>query len=287
MAKKKEELKNEKVGIFDDRNQLNDLSGKEWLKHTKSFYLSEKCADDKDAFGHPAPFLIKDIEKLIEMFTKRGMVVLDPFMGSGTTAIAAFNLNRKSIGIDLSEEYHELALDRFAKKQMADEDYQYIVGDSLVETLNIPNVDYIVTSPPYHNILKNDSKGLRKDSSEKGYRSGSRIGVEFYSDKENDLGNQASYEEFLLLFAKIMKNAYVKLRNKKYCSIIISDFTVEKKEVCVQADIVRVMEQIGYKFVGTTILLQDNKPLYPFGYPYAYKINHMHQNIITFRKEEN
>ena len=170
---------------------------------------------------------------------------------------------------------------------MADEDYQYIVGDSLVETLNIPNVDYIVTSPPYHNILKNDSKGLRKDSSEKGYRSGSRIGVEFYSDKENDLGNQASYEEFLLLFAKIMKNAYVKLRNKKYCSIIISDFTVEKKEVCVQADIVRVMEQIGYKFVGTTILLQDNKPLYPFGYPYAYKINHMHQNIITFRKEEN
>ncbi len=287
MAKKKEELKNENVGIFDDRNQLNDLSGKEWLKHTKSFYLSEKCADDKDAFGHPAPFLIKDIEKLIEMFTKRGMVVLDPFMGSGTTAIAAFNLNRKSIGIDLSEEYHGLALDRFAKKQMADEDYQYIVGDSLVETLNIPNVDYIVTSPPYHNILKNDSKGLRKDSSEKGYRSGSRIGVEFYSDKENDLGNQASYEEFLLLFAKIMKNAYVKLRNKKYCSIIISDFTVEKKEVCVQADIVRVMEQIGYKFVGTTILLQDNKPLYPFGYPYAYKINHMHQNIITFRKEEN
>ncbi len=287
MAKKKEELKNENVGIFDDRNQLNDLSGKEWLKHTKSFYLSEKCADDKDAFGHPAPFLIKDIEKLIEMFTKRGMVVLDPFMGSGTTAIAAFNLNRKSIGIDLSEEYHGLALDRFAKKQMADEDYQYIVGDSLVETLNIPNVDYIVTSPPYHNILKNDSKGLRKDSSEKGYRSGSRIGVEFYSDKENDLGNQASYEEFLLLFAKIMKNAYVKLRNKKYCSIIISDFTVEKKEVCVQADIVRIMEQIGYKFVGTTILLQDNKPLYPFGYPYAYKINHMHQNIITFRKEEN
>ena len=287
MAKKKEELKNENVGIFDDRNQLNDLSGKEWLKHTKSFYLSEKCADDKDAFGHPAPFLIKDIEKLIEMFTKRGMVVLDPFMGSGTTAIAAFNLNRKSIGIDLSEEYHELALDRFAKKQMADEDYQYIVGDSLVETLNIPNVDYIVTSPPYHNILKNDSKGLRKDSSEKGYRSGSRIGVEFYSDKENDLGNQASYEEFLLLFAKIMKNAYVKLRNKKYCSIIISDFTVDKKEVCVQADIVRVMEKIGYKFVGTTILLQDNKPLYPFGYPYAYKINHMHQNIITFRKEEN
>lgn len=277
------EVKEEK---YDERNQLNDLTGKEWLKHTKSFYMSEKCADDKDAFGHPAPFLIKDIEKLIEMFTKKGMTVLDPFMGSGTTAIASFNLGRKSIGIDLSEEYRELALTRFEKKGMKECDYKYILGDSLIETLKLPEVEYIVTSPPYHNILKNDSKGLRKDASEKGYRSGSRVGVEYYSDKENDLGNQNSYKEFLELFSKIMSNCYTVLKNRKYCSIVISDFTIDKKEVCVQADIVELMGKIGFVFVGTTILLQDSKPLYPFGYPYAYKINHMHQNIITFRKEE-
>lgn len=270
---------------YDSRNQLNDLTGKEWLKHTKSFYISEKCADDKDAFGHPAPFLIKDVERMIEMFTKKGMTVLDPFMGSGTTAIASFNLGRKSIGIDLSEEYYNLAMTRFLKKNMSSNDFTYIVGDSLIETEKISDVDYIITSPPYHNILKNDSKGLRKDNSEKGFRSGCRTGVEYYSDKKNDLGNQESYDEFLELFSKIMANCYQKLKNKKYCSIVISDFTINKKEVCVQADIVRVMEKIGFIFVGTTILLQDNKPLYPFGYPYAYKINHMHQNIITFRKE--
>lgn len=273
-------------GKYDPRNNLNDLTGKEWIKHTKSFYFSEKCADDKDAFEHPAPFLIKDIEKLIEMFTKREMIVLDPFMGSGTTAIASYNLGRKSIGIDLSEQYNELALSRFVKKNMKPEiDYKYIVGDSLIELDNIPEVDYIVTSPPYHDILKNDSKGLRKDSKEKGYRSGSRMGVEYYSDKENDLGNQGSYEEFLELLKKIMQKCYQKLKEKKYCSIVISDFTVERKEICVQADIVKLMENVGFNFIGTTVLLQDNKPLYPFGYPYAYKINHMHQNIITFRKE--
>lgn len=279
-------MKKDSVERYDERNQLNDLTGKEWLKHTKSFFVSEKCADDKDAFGHPAPFLIKDIERMVEMFTKKSMLVLDPFMGSGTTAIACYNLGRKAIGIDLSCEYYELALSRFQKKGMNEaEHYTYIVGDSLVETMNICEVDYIITSPPYHNILKNDSKGLRKDNSEKGYRSGSRVGVEYYSDKDNDLGNQDTYEEFLDLFSKIMKNCYLKLKNKKYCSIIISDFTINKKEVCVQADIVDVMQKIGFIFVGTTILLQDNKPLYPFGYPYAYKINHMHQNIITFRKE--
>ncbi|MFI3301497.1 MAG: DNA methyltransferase [Candidatus Gastranaerophilales bacterium] len=271
-------------GKYDQRNQLNDLTGKEWIKMTKSFLLSEKCADDKDAFNHPAPFLIKDIEKLISMFTKKGMTVLDPFMGSGTTGIAATNLERKVIGIDLSEEYKNLALERFAKKNVDLCDCEYINGDSLTEIKTLRNVDFIVTSPPYHNILKNNSKGIRKDSSDKGYRSGSRLGVEYYSDKENDLGNQDSYEEFLALFKNIMFEAYKKLQNKKYCAIVISDFTVDKKEICVQSDIVSLMIDIGYEFVGTIILLQDNKPLYPFGYPYAFKINHMHQNIICFRK---
>lgn len=104
-------------GKYDQRNQLNDLTGKEWLKLTKSFWLSEKCADDKDAFGHPAPFLIKDIEKLISFFTKKNMRVLDPFLGSGTTIIAAHNLKRFGIGMDLNEDYRKLAVSRFEKKK--------------------------------------------------------------------------------------------------------------------------------------------------------------------------
>ena len=274
-----------KESRYDERNQLNDLTGKEWLKLTKSFFLSEKCVEDKDAYKHPAPFLIKDIEKMISFFTKKGMTVLDPFMGSGTTAIAAYNLQRKSIGIDLSQKYKDLAQERFAKKNMVEnKDYKYIQGDALIQLENIDNVDYIITSPPYHNILKNDSKGLRKDASVKGFRSGSRIGVDYYSDDKRDLGNQDTYKDFLNLLERIMNKCYTKLKDKKYCSIVISDFTVDKKEVCVQSDVVKIMQNIGFEFVGTIVLLQDNKPLYPFGYPYAFKINHMHQNIINFRK---
>lgn len=278
--------KEKKESKYDERNKLNDLTGKEWLLMTKSFIFSEKCADDKDAFKHPAPFLIKDIEKFIKMFTKKGMIVLDPFMGSGTTSIAAFNCGRKSIGIDLSEEYRQLAFERFSKKNMIEhKDFEYILGDSIEETKKIPEVDFIITSPPYHNILKNDSKGLREDKSDRRYRSGSRTGVEYYSELKNDLGNQDTYEDFLKLFQKIMSNCFKKLKNKRYCSIVISDFTVDKKEVCVQADIIGLMEKVGFTFVGTIALLQDNKPLYPFGYPFAFKINHMHQNIICFRKD--
>lgn len=272
-------------GRYDERNVLNDLDGRSWLLLTKSFWLSEPCPEDKAAYKHPAPFLVRDIEKLISLFTKKGMTVLDPFVGSGTTLIAAGNLQRKGVGIDLSEEYHQLYLDRIAEKTNQTE-CVYLVGDSSDLLDEIGEVDYIVTSPPYHNILRNNTKGIRNNNG-KNFRMSARDGVGYYSDKTNDLGNFDKYEDFLLAFKVIMTKAFSRLKDKKYASVIISDFTVDKKEVCVQADIVNLMQEVGFHFVGTTILMQTVKPLYPFGYPYAYKINHHHQNIISFRKEIN
>ena len=279
--RKPKELENQ-PGKYDQRNTLNYLDGRTWLLLTKSFWTSESCPMDKGAYSHPAPFMIKDVEKLISMFTKRGMTVLDPFVGSGTTIIASNNLGRRCIGIDLNEEYQTLFNNRVENIEII-EGTQYIVGDSNCVLDNIEEVDYIVTSPPYHNILRNDSKGTRNDNG-KNYRMSARDGVEYYSENENDLGNFDKYEDFLQALKSIMTKAFARLRNKKYASIIISDFTVNKKEVCVQADIVRIMQEIGFEFAGTTILMQTVKPLYPFGYPFAYKINHHHQNIINFRK---
>jgi len=279
--RKPKELENQ-PGRYDDRNTLNNLDGRTWLLLTKSFWVSESSPLDKAAYAHPAPFMVKDVEKLISLFTKREMVVLDPFVGSGTTIIAANNINRICYGIDLNAEYHRLFNERTQSMDI-DIRSKYIIGDSneIIDTLDA--IDYIVTSPPYHNILRNNTKGTRNNNG-KDYRMSARDGVKYYSEYKNDLGNFEKYEDFLAAFKSIMVKAYNKLRNKKYTSIIISDFTVDKKEVCVQADIVRVMQEIGFEFVGTTILMQTVKPLYPFGYPYAYKINHHHQNIINFRK---
>ena len=267
---------------IDARNQLNDLTGKEWLKLTKSFWLSEKCQEDKFAFQHPAPFLIKDIKKLISLFTKKNMVVLDPFNGLGTTLIACAMLNRKGIGIDLNKNYCDTAKRRL-KALNIKTNQKIIYGDSMQEIKKIKGpIDYCVTSPPYHNILRNNGKGLRQQKT--GKRNGARSNVEYYSEDKRDLGNQKSYDDFLCLFGHIMLAVYKKLNNKRYISIVISDFTVDKKEQCVQGDIVRVVQKAGFEFCGTIALLQNHKPLYPFGYPFAYKINHQHQNIITFRK---
>ena len=269
-------------GKFDKRNTLNDLTGREWLKLTKSFWMSEKCAADKFAFQHPAPFLIQDIEKLISLFTKKGMTVLDPFSGIGTTLVASANLKRRCVGIDLSSDYCDLAAERLANNSNR-VGQKIICGDSLNEIKKLRGlVDYCVTSPPYHNILKNNGAGIRAKKSNK--RSGARLGVNYYSDSKLDLGNQETYADFLVGLEKILSEVFKKLRTSKYTSIIISDFTVSKKETCVTGDVVSLMQKIGFEFSGSIALLQNNKPPYPFGYPYAYKINHHHQSVLNFKK---
>ncbi len=62
--------------------------------------------------GHPAPFPIELPEKLIELYTFAGDLVLDPFMGSGSTLVAASRTNRRYVGYDLDPGYVELAMSR-------------------------------------------------------------------------------------------------------------------------------------------------------------------------------
>ena len=68
--------------------------------------------------GHPAPFPIELPKRFIELYTFRDDLVLDPFMGSGTTAIAALQTGRHWVGYELSPEYAQLALRRIQGTQI-------------------------------------------------------------------------------------------------------------------------------------------------------------------------
>ena len=69
---------------------------------------------------HEAQKPLKLIEFLISLTTREGQVVLDPFMGSGTTAVAARRLNRRFIGFEIVSEFHQKALRRLALKDRAE-----------------------------------------------------------------------------------------------------------------------------------------------------------------------
>lgn len=62
--------------------------------------------------SHPTQKSLKLMEELIKIHTNENETILDPFMGSGTTGVACLNLNRKFIGIELNEDYFDIAIDR-------------------------------------------------------------------------------------------------------------------------------------------------------------------------------
>jgi DNA modification methylase len=100
-----------KVGSGFGKNVSNWL-GKEYVYPTNVLHLSTECANR----GHSASFPVSLPTWFIKLFTLENDVVLDPFIGSGTTAVACLNLNRHYVGIEAMEHYHQLAMDNINKR---------------------------------------------------------------------------------------------------------------------------------------------------------------------------
>jgi site-specific DNA-methyltransferase (adenine-specific) len=88
------------------------IPGDEFMEATLDVW--EIPAESATRVGHPAPFPVALVERCIQLFTYAGDVVLDPFMGSGTTAVAAVNTGRHYIGYDTDSDYVRRARERVA-----------------------------------------------------------------------------------------------------------------------------------------------------------------------------
>lgn len=74
------------------------------------------------------------------------------------------------------------------------------------------------------------------------------------------------------------------LKKGKYASIIVSDFRRNSTFFPYHADVIEPMEGVGFKLKGITILYQNSKSVYPYGYPYAYVPNIHHRYVLNFQK---
>lgn len=87
--------------------QENTISKEQFIEWTKSIWTMN--AESAKKIGHPAPFPEELPYRLIQLYSFKGDIILDPFMGSGTTAVAAIKSERKFVGYDISKEYIDLA----------------------------------------------------------------------------------------------------------------------------------------------------------------------------------
>jgi site-specific DNA-methyltransferase (adenine-specific) len=88
-------------------DKKNTIAKEDFLEWTKSIWTMN--AESARRIGHPAPFPIELPYRLIQLYSFENDIILDPFMGSGTTAIASINSKRYYVGYDISEEYVQLS----------------------------------------------------------------------------------------------------------------------------------------------------------------------------------
>lgn len=106
-------------------NMKSTISKEEFIELTKSIWSFN--AESATRVGHPAPFPLELPLRCIKLYTFEGENVLDPFMGSGTTALASMLLNRHYIGYDVNKDYVDLAQKRI--NQLQDKNKQQILQD--------------------------------------------------------------------------------------------------------------------------------------------------------------
>lgn len=89
---------------------ISDIGKKDFMDWTNGVWVFN--GESKKRIGHPAPFPIELPRRCIQLFSYVGDTILDPFLGSGTTLVAAQNLSRNGIGTDIDETYCRLARNR-------------------------------------------------------------------------------------------------------------------------------------------------------------------------------
>lgn len=196
-------------------NQINDFDMDNWQGlgdiWTDSLWLiptrDKSGAHTGDYHGNFVPQIPRQV---IQRYSKSGEVVLDGFLGSGTTAIEANRLGRTCIGIELQPKIADLA------KQIINSDFEkdiskteIVVGDSSDETIKFEidksleklgekYVSLVVLHPPYHDIIK-------------------------FSDNPSDLSNTATVEDFCESFGRVIENTTARLIKGRYLIIVIGD----------------------------------------------------------------
>jgi len=268
-------------------NRLNDLSAKEWIPETVSVWIQRGLGNGHEHAQierlHPAPFSYQDVARLIRFFTKSGELVLDPFVGVGSTLKAAALEGRRGIGIELNKKYAALARLRL-KKELVDEpnvcfDQQVICGDARLKIPKIPesSVRLVVTSPPYWNILH------KQDHKAKQERIAHGLDTQ-YSIDSKDLGNIEDYPAFLKALADTLALTRRCLSDGGYLCVVVGDFRQKSRYFMFHADIAHEMEARGFTLKGIKVLYQRHKRVFPYGYPYSYVPNLHHQYIVILAK---
>ncbi|MFQ5586430.1 MAG: DNA methyltransferase, partial [Thermodesulfobacteriota bacterium] len=251
---------------------INCMLPKNWLKSQLGVWqFTYEGRDIRDKNVHPATFPISLAKKIIELFTHEGELVLDPFVGSGTTLVAAKDLNRNAVGFDLQKHYVELSSDRLnSDPNLFCTTQQISIQDdarNISKYFRDDSLSLIWTSPPYANLLnrrrKNKSRRDRKNE---------QLGkVEQYSQDPKDLGI-LDLEKYTEEMGDIYEALLPLLKPKAHCVINVPDMWWENQRITIHISLVEELRKRGYELRNVIIWDRTNivNRIGIFGWPSNY-----------------
>lgn len=252
-------------------NHLNCMTAKDWLKSqigVWEFYYEGRDIRDKEL--HPATFPISLARKVIELFTHEGELVLDPFVGSGTSLVAAQDVNRNAVGFDLQEKYIDLCTDRLRSNNLFNKAQQIPIQDdatNIANYLSPESVGLVWTSPPYANLLNRK----RKNKSRRDRDNGQLNKIEQYSQDKRDLGT-LSINQYTEKMGEIFEGLLPLLRPKGHCVINVPDMWWENQRITIHVALIEELRRRGYELRNIIIWDRTNivNAIGIFGWPSNY-----------------
>jgi DNA modification methylase len=291
-------------------NDLNDLSGEQWLYFTKSMlttaYPSELGHAARKAHGANKPPRL--MARLIEFFSKTGELVLDPFAGVGGTLLGAAIARgpRRAIGIELDARWvtvYEAVVAALAAERdgqgphLADlgtadpgpprgfdpRGLELRHGDALtvLATLDEGSIDFVATDPPYNIQLPLTMAGGPLAAA----HANRRTDYAMISADPADLANAPDYPTFLERMEAVFVELRRVLREGRYAVVIVRDAYQDGRYQFVGSDLAARAEAAGLVPKGDIIWHQAGTRLRPYGYPRVFVPNITHQHILVFRRE--
>lgn len=258
--------------VSDEIKKKSALTKEEWREYTKTVWSIANVSHP----GHPAVFPVEIPHRLIKLFSFWGETVLDPFGGTGSTAVAAHRLGRKAVCVEQNESYARIIKERVREETNNSKDLKVVVGDSRnLGHLADNSIDLIVTSPPYWD--KAD-----------------------YGSGEDNLGNVQSYSDFLdEMRAVFTECARVLKPGRKFC-VVTANVNQHTDHGLLtfplSTDFATGMRDVGLVMINEIIWSKDGtggrwgsangqRPIFgSYPYPPNFLFKNVHEYIIVFAK---
>jgi len=269
---------------------FNGLTPTEWTKLSKSVWNDVSSPREKFHLEHGATFSKALAERAIKIYTAEGDMVLDPFLGVGTTLVAAHNLKRKGIGFEIYKKFVDISRGLFSQRNLYNKSTPLIIHDDCRNMLNYlepESVQLTFTSPPYANFIHRSVRDRSKTHKNSLLVLNNKSVVKPYGEDPRDFGN-LQYDDFLIAVEDVMKKLYKVTKTGGYNVWVVKDCRDPQRGkpfIPFHADLAKVGEKAGFCWHDLIVWDQnEQRSLVLLGYPSKFYVNINHTFLVVLRK---